>query len=325
MALSCYYIRFMPPAKTKNGVVAVLGYGSQGKAIAANLRDSGYQVVIGLKSRSRSRVRARRDGFRQIHTAREATKLAKYICVALPDHLHARIYKQDIERNLNPGATLIFLHGFSVHFGFVLPPERCDVIMIAPHAPGLAVREKYQSDRSLSAFWAVHQDYTGRSTRTAHALAAAMGFKRNRLVKTTFADEAVGDLFGEQAVLCGGLSELILNGFEVLVERGLPAENAYLEVAYQLDLIINLIKQYGIEGMFERISVTARYGSTLAGKRIIDRSVKKRMERLYEDIQSGKFARKLNRLNPQDIQALRKLIKGRTSRPFEKAAKKYSK
>jgi ketol-acid reductoisomerase len=311
--------------KTKNGLTAVLGYGSQGKAIAHNLRDSGYRVIIGLRQRSRSREKARRDGFRAVYTVKEAAKKAACICFALPDHLQGRIFSSDIEKNLEEGRTLLFLHGFSVHFGFVLPPERCDVIMVAPHAPGLAVREMYLTDRSLSAFYAVYQNYTGTARKTALALASAMGFKRTRLVPTTFEDEAVGDLFGEQAVLCGGLSELILNGFEVLVEKGLSPENAYLEVAYQLDRIIYLIKQYGMEGMYDRISATARYGSTLSGQRIIDRSVRKRMESLYEDIKSGKFAHRLDSLKPSDMKNLRQQIKRRIPRSFEKAARKYAK
>lgn len=304
--------------------MAVLGYGSQGKAVAQNLRDSGYQVIVGLKSRSRSSRLARRDGFRKVLTVSEAVGAANIICFALPDHLHQRIYKKDIEKYLEPGSTLWFLHGFSIHFGFVKPPPRCDVIMIAPHGPGIAVRDKFLGDRSLSAFYAIHQDYSGAAKRNILALSSAMGFKRSRLVKTSFEDEAVGDLFGEQAVLCGGLSELIVNGFEVLVEKGLRPENAYLEVAYQLDLIIDLIKTYGIEGMFDRISVTARYGSVTSGRKVIDQSVKKRMLKLYDEIESGKFARTLNRLEPADIVKLRRKIRRRVPGSFERAARKYS-
>ncbi len=293
--------------------------------MALNLRDSGYDVIIGLKSRSRSRNKAKKDGFSGIVTTPQAVRLASTICFALPDHLHSRIYKKDIEKNLKTQSTLMFLHGFSIHFGFVKPPSDCDVIMVAPHAPGVAVREKYLAERSLSAFYAVEQNHTGRALKTAFAVAAALGFKRSKLVKTTFEDEAVGDLFGEQAVLCGGMSELILSGFELLVKKGLPPENAYLEVAYQLDLIVDLIKQHGIEGMYDRISVTARYGSMRAGQKIIDRSAKKRMERLYDEISSGAFARKLNRLEPEDIRKLRRKIKRRVPVAFEKAARKHSK
>jgi ketol-acid reductoisomerase len=197
--------------------------------------------------------------------------------------------------------------------------------MIAPHGPGIMVREKYLADRSMSAFYAVHQDYSGKALRNVFHLAKSLGFQKSRLVKSTFEDEAVGDTFGEQAVLCGGLSELVLNGFEVLVEKGLPPENAYLEVAYQLDLIIDLIKKYGIEGMYDRISVTARVGAVDSGKKIVDRSVKRRMRQLYDDIESGRFARKLERLNSESIGRVRRLIKSRVPASFEKSAKKYSK
>lgn len=315
----------MPRAKPKKISVAVLGYGSQGRAVALNLRDSGYGVTIGLKSRSRSAKAARRDGFRQILTVAKAVAEADIVCFALPDHLHQRIYKKDIAKNLHSNSTLWFLHGFSVHFGLISPPAKCDVIMVAPHGPGVAVREKFLGDRSLSAFYAIHQDYSGAARRNIFALASAMGFKRSRLVRTTFEMEAVGDLFGEQAVLCGGLSELIVNGFEVLVEKGLPPENAYLEVAYQLDLIIGLIKNHGIEGMFDRISVTARYGSVMSGGRVVNQSVKKRMLRLYDEIESGAFARRLNRLTARDITELRRKIHRRVPGSFEKAAKKHSK
>jgi len=315
----------MPQAKPKKVSVAVLGYGSQGKAVALNLRDSGYHVTIGLKSRSRSAKAARRDGFCRIVPVGKAVAEAGIVCFALPDHLHQRIYKRDIEKNLHSKSILWFLHGFSVHFGLVNPPAQCDVILIAPHGPGIAVRQKFLGDRSLSAFYAIHQDYSGAAKRNIFALSAAMGFRRSRLVKTTFEREAVGDLFGEQAVLCGGLSELVVNGFEVLVEKGLPPENAYLEVAYQLDLIIDLIKNYGIEGMYDRISVTARYGSVMSGDKVVDKSVKKRMLQLYDDIESGKFAHRLNRLTARDIAGLRQRIRRRVPGSFEKAAKKYSK
>lgn len=302
----------------------MLGYGSQGRALAANLRDSGYDVLVGLRSRSSGRKVARKDGFERILTVSQAAKKADILCFALPDHLHGRIFSRDILPHMKRRATLVFLHGFSVHFGFVRPPAAADVIMIAPHAPGIMVREKYLADRSLSAFYAVHQNHSGRAATVAAELARAMGFKKNRLVKTTFEKEAVGDLFGEQAVLCGGLSELVLGGFEVLVEKGLSPENAYLEVAYQLDLIISLIKRYGIRGMYDRISVTARYGSAMSGKKIIGESVKKSMLGLYDEIASGDFAKELNSLTDKDIARLNKLIKSFVNPAFDRAALKYS-
>lgn len=325
MSLCCYYIPPVTQMKTKKGTIAMLGYGSQGRALACNLRDSGYDILVGLRSRSPGRKAARSDGFERILTINRAVKNADCLCFALPDHLHGRIFARDIRPNMKRRATLIFLHGFSVHFGTIKPPATADVIMIAPHAPGIMVREKYLADRSLSAFWAVYQNPSGRAARVAAELAAAMGFRKSRLVKTTFEKEAVGDLFGEQAVLCGGLSELVLGGFEVLVEKGLSPENAYLEVAYQLDLIIGLIKRYGVKGMYDRISVTARYGSAMSGKKIIGESVKRNMLNLYDDIASGEFARELNSLTDKDIARLGKLIRSLVNPAFDRAALKYSK
>ncbi len=314
----------MTKAKRKNDTVVLLGYGSQGRAIALNLRDSGYRVILGLKGKSKSRAKARKDRFREIGTVSEVVGMSSTVIVALPDHLHGRIFKKEIAGRLKSGSTLVFLHGFSVHFGFVEPPQKCDVILLAPHAPGVALREKYLGKRDLSAFYAIHQNYSGKGSKTAFAIAKALGFARKRLVKTTFHDEAIGDLFGEQAVLCGGMAELITAGFDTLVANGLPTENAYLEVAYQLDLIIDLIRKYGIKGMYERISVAARFGSLLNGPRIVDKSTRVRMNQLFKEIESGSFPKKLNRLSDADVRRLSEFIKTRTRPSFEKAAKKYS-
>ena len=314
----------MAQRKTKNEIIAVLGYGSLGRAIALNLRDSGYNVIIGLPSNSKTRRKVKQDKLIPTTTPK-AIKQAKLVCFALPDHLQGRIFEKDIQPNLQPDTTLLFLHGFSIHFGFIKPPKDIDIIMIAPHAPGISVREKYLSDRSVSAFYAVHQNSSGKADKNIVQLAKAIGIRKKKLVPTSFKDEAIGDLFGEQAVLCGGMSELILSGFQVLTKNGLPPENAYLEVAYQLDLIIKLIKDHGITGMYDRISVAARYGSVRNGKKIIDNSVKKRMEKLYKEIASGKFGKTLNSLDKDDMVALDKAVKTVSPAVFEKAAKKFSK
>lgn len=305
--------------------VAMIGYGSQGRALAQNLRDSGLSVVIGLRARSKSRRIARRDGFADIMSIPDAVRQAHVVCFAFPDHLHGRVYRNEIAPNLCENATLWFLHGASVHFGSVEPPGGADVILIAPHAPGVAVREAYQGDRLISAFYAVHRNRTRKAPGTISRLAKGIGIRPGKLVKTTFEQEAVGDLFGEQAVLCGGLAMLIKSGFEVLVENGIKPENAWLEVAYQLDLIVNLVKKHGIEGMFSRISVAARYGSQQAGPRIIDRSVKKRMESVFKRIQSGRFFRELNRLDEKEIGAINRALSGLSHPALEKAARKFSK
>jgi len=305
-------------------MIAIIGYGSQGRAIALNLRDSGFEVMVGLRPRSKSRARARREGIRHVMTIPTAIKKADVICFAFPDDLHGRVYDRQIKPFVNTGATLLFLHGMSVHFGFVHPPAENDVILIAPHAPGVTVRKKYLSGESVSAFWAVFQNASGKAQGTISRLAAGMGIDRKRLIPTTFEQEAVGDMFGEQAVLCGGLATLIKNGFEVLVENGVPPDNAYLEVAYQLDLIVNLIKQYGIEGMFKRISVAAKYGSAEAGPKIINASVKNRMRSVYEQIRSGKFPSRLNQLTEKDIAVLDRALKNLTNPDFERASKKLA-
>ncbi|MDF1544534.1 MAG: ketol-acid reductoisomerase [bacterium] len=309
--------------KTIHKKIAILGYGSQGRAVALNLRDSGFNVAIGLPEKSDSRSKAAADGFQSIFDLSTATQSADIICFAFPDHLHGRVYDAEIRENLRPGQTLWFLHALSVHFGFIKPPSDCDLILIAPHAPGLAVREKYLTDKGISAFLAIQNDATGQAEETALVLANAVGFLSERIVKTTFKHEAVGDLFGEQAILCGGMAALIKGGFETLVANGLTEENAYLEVAYQLDLIIALIKQFGIEGMLARISVAARMGALEAGPKIIDNNVLKRMQELFDSIASGDFPSRLNALTPEQVAQINERLGELSSPAFEKAARKF--
>lgn len=311
--------------KTKNKRVTVLGYGSQGSAIALNLRDSGFEVTIGLSSKSKSRRKAKADKFKTVTTTRKAVKDAELIIMAIPDHKQGEVYTKEIGLNLKNGCALVFLHGFAVHFGFIKPPAECDIILLAPHAPGLAVREKYLGERDISAFYAIEQNYSKTALQTVTMLASAIGFEKNRLVKTSFADETLGDLFGEQAILCGGLSNLIMAGYRTLIKKGLSHENAYLEVAYQLDLIISLIKNNGIEGMFDRISTAARVGAIEAGDKIIDRSTEKRMDELFDKIADGSFARKLNRFDDNYSEKIDNKLKKLIHPEFEKTAKKYSK
>jgi ketol-acid reductoisomerase len=305
--------------------VTIIGYGSQGRAIALNLRDSGWKVVIGLRPRSKSRAKAKRDRFTQIWSIPEAVRKASNVIMAIPDHEHGRVFEREIRPSLSSDSALVFLHGLSIHFGLVKPPRSCDVVLIAPHAPGVALREKYLSDRSVSAFVAVAQNPSRSGWKTARTLAGGIGVAPKRQINTTFEHEAIGDIFGEQAVLCGGLAMLIKHGFDTLVEAGVPPDNAWLEVAYQLDLIVGLVKNHGISGMFDRISVAARYGSLLAGPRIIDQSVKRRMNHELAGIRSGRFAQLLNSLNPRDIVALNKSLSRLTSPTLEKSARKFSK
>ncbi len=309
----------------KRDRIAVIGYGSQGRAVALNFRDSGYEVTVGLPPKSKSRAKAKSDKFKNVVLVGDAVRDADIVCMAFPDYLHQRVFDSEIKGNLKKGATLLLLHGFSVHFGFVVPPKTVDVILIAPHAPGIMVREQFLSDKLLSAFYAIHQDVSRNAAKKAVSLAEALGFKKKKLLKTTFEIETIGDLFGEQAVLCGGLAMLIKNGFEVLIENGIPPRHAYLEVAFQLDQIITLIKEYGIEGMFDRISVAARLGSSEAGPYVIDNAVKERMQNRFKEISSGIFAKKLNKLWPDDIKALTAKLKDLSHPELEKAVREFNK
>lgn len=304
--------------------IAILGYGSQGRAWALNLKDSGGHIVIGLPVGDSSRLQARRDGWAGIMTVAKATSRADMIIMAFPDHLHGRVFTKDIAPNLTPGMAMVFLHGFSIHFKTVIAPKDCDIILLAPLGPGAAVREKYLENRSVGFFHAVYQNGSGHARARLNYLAKGLKINKQALIKTTFAEEAIGDLFGEQVVLCGGLSQLILAGFDTLVKAGLTPDKAYLEVCYQLDLIVDLIKKYGIEGMFGRISVAARYGSLLNGPKIIDRNVRKNMKSILDDIKSGRFAARLDSLDERRLKTLNIDLKELSNPLFEKSARRFS-
>lgn len=273
---------------TKNSLMAVLGYGSQGRAIALNLRDSGYRVVVGLRAQSKSRKVAHRDKIK-VADVRKAEREADIIIVAIPDHVHRTVLSKDFFATVREQTPLVFLHGSSIHFGLVRPPHRMPVLLLAPHAPGAAVRRNYLSGTPFSAFGAVCQGSPKKGFDLLIKLAGAIGISRKHLIKTTFAHEAIGDLFGEQAVLCGGLARLLKYGFETLVEAGLPPQNAYLEVAYQIDLIVELVKQHGLSGMLNRISPMAKYGAVRNGPRVITTQVRRDMKKILTEIQSGQF------------------------------------
>ncbi len=305
-------------------ITAIIGYGPQGRAWAMNLRDSGREIIIALPPRAKERRIARKDGFAKIITVAAAAKIADRIIFAFPDHLHHKVYENEIIPYLMPRAALIFLHGLSVHFGQVKPPKNSDIILLAPLGPGNAVRESYRSGESIGYFYALHQNGSGQASRVLNDLIRDLKIPRRALIKTTFAEEAVGDLFGEQAVLCGGLSQLIKAGFETLTESGLAPEKAYLEVAYQLDLIIDLVKNHGLAGMLERISVAARYGTLISGPEIIDVRVKKKMQQVLKRIKSGKFARDLSQLDEKRLTTVNKCLPALSHPLFEKAAKKFA-
>ena len=270
--------------------IAIIGYGSQGHAHALNLKESGCNVIVGLYEGSRSWKRAQEQGF-EVYTAAEAAKRADVIMILINDELQADMYKKDIEPNLKDGAMLMFAHGFNIHFGCIKPPKNVDVTMIAPKAPGHTVRSEYQAGKGTPCLVAVEQNYTGKALDRALAYGLAIGGARAGLLETTFRTETETDLFGEQAVLCGGVCALMQAGFETLVEAGYDPKNAYFECIHEMKLIVDLIFNAGFEGMRYSISDTAEYGDYMTGKRIITDSVKAEMKQVLTEIQDGTFAK----------------------------------
>ncbi len=267
--------------------IAVIGYGSQGHAHALNAKESGCNVIIGLYEGSKSWAKAQAQGF-QVYTAAEAAKKADIIMILINDELQAKMYKESIEPNLEAGNMLMFAHGFNIHFGQIVPPKDVDVTMIAPKGPGHTVRSEYQAGKGVPCLVAVHQDATGKALDMALAYALAIGGARAGVLETTFRTETETDLFGEQAVLCGGVCALMQAGFETLVEAGYDARNAYFECIHEMKLIVDLIYQSGFEGMRYSISNTAEY---ITGPKIITDETKKTMKKILSDIQAGTFAK----------------------------------
>ena len=270
--------------------IAVIGYGSQGHAHALNLKESGCNVIIGLYEGSKSKAKAEKQGFKVYNTA-EAAKMADIIMILINDEKQADLYKNDIEPNLEDGNMLMFAHGFNIHYGCIKPPANVDVTMIAPKAPGHTVRSEYQAGKGTPCLVAVEQDYTGKAQEIALAYAAGVGGARAGVLETTFRTETETDLFGEQAVLCGGVSALMQAGFETLVEAGYDPRNAYFECIHEMKLIVDLIYQSGFEGMRYSISNTAEYGDYVTGPKIITEETKKAMKKVLADIQDGTFAK----------------------------------
>ncbi len=269
--------------------VAILGYGSQGHAHALNLRDSGVDVVVGLYEGSRSRKKAEEDGF-EVLTPSEASKVADIIMFLVPDTVQPELYEKEVKPNLDSSKTLAFAHGFNIHFKQIIPPPDVDVFMVAPKGPGHLVRWMYEEGKGVPALVAVYQNASGKCLETALAYAKAIGATRAGVIETTFKEETETDLFGEQTVLCGGVTALIKAGFETLVEAGYQPEIAYFECLHELKLIVDLIYQYGISGMRYSISDTAKYGDVTRGERIYE-VVKPLMKEILKEIQDGRFAR----------------------------------
>ncbi|MBI3734334.1 MAG: ketol-acid reductoisomerase [Chloroflexi bacterium] len=271
--------------------IAIIGYGSQGHAHALNLRDSGADVRVGLHAASRSRAKAEAEGLRVL-TVAEATREADTVMMLVPDQVCAPIYRESVAPQLGAGKTLMFAHGFNIRFGQVIPPPEVDVSMIAPKAPGHRMREIFTQGQGVPALLAVHQNPSGRATENALAYAKGVGSTRAGVIETTFTEETETDLFGEQAVLCGGVSELIKAGFDTLVAAGYQPEIAYFECLHEMKLIVDLIYQGGLSYMRYSVSDTAEHGDYASGRRIVSEETKKEMKRILAEIQNGAYAEK---------------------------------
>lgn len=274
----------------KGKKVAILGYGSQGHAHSLNLKESGIDVCVGLYKSSKSWELAEDAGLTVMEVA-EAVRISDFVMLLLPDEKQAKIYREDIEPNLKKGASLIFAHGFNIHFDQILPPKECDVFMVAPKGPGHTVRSQYTEGKGVPCLIAVHQNASGMAKQNALAYAKGIGGTRAGVLETTFKEETETDLFGEQAVLCGGVTELMKAGFDTLVEAGYQPESAYFECLHEMKLIVDLINQGGLSYMRYSISDTAEYGDYSVGKRIITQDTRKEMKKVLTEIQDGTFAK----------------------------------
>ena len=306
--------------------IAIIGYGSQGHAHALNLKDSGCDVIVGLYEGSKSWKKAEAQGLK-VYTTAEAVKQADIIMFLINDELQADVYKKDIEPNLEEGNMLMFAHGFNIHFGCIVPPKNVDVTMIAPKAPGHTVRSEFQEGKGTPCLVAVQQDYTGHALDKALAYAAGIGGARAGVLETTFRTETETDLFGEQAVLCGGICALMQAGFETLCEAGYDPRNAYFECVHEMKLIVDLIYQSGFAGMRYSISNTAEYGDYITGPKIVTEDTKKAMKQILSDIQDGSFAKEfLLEMSPAGHQvhfkAMRKLASEHPSEAVGKEIRK---
>ena len=290
MAINVFYDKDCDLSLIRSKTVAMIGFGSQGHAHAENLRDSGVEVIVGLKKGGASWSKAEAKGFK-VMSVGEATKAADVVMILTPDEFQSDIFKAEIEPNLSEGNAIAFAHGFNIHFGQIVPPKGIDCIMIAPKAPGHTVRNEFVSGGGVPMLIAVSQNESGRAKELALSYASAIGGGRTGIIETTFKAETETDLFGEQAVLCGGLCALINAGFETLVEAGYEPEMAYFECQHEMKLIVDLIYQGGMADMRYSISNTAEYGDYVSGNRVVNESSKAAMKEVLKEIQNGKFAK----------------------------------
>ncbi len=308
-------------ANLQNKTLAVIGFGSQGHAHALNLKDSGLKVIIGLYEQSKSIEVAQQHGFAVYRTS-EAVKRADVIMLAVPDMKQPSVYREDIEPHLSAGQALLFTHGFAIHFGLIKPPPEIDVIMVAPKGPGHTVRLQYQEGKGVPALIAIHNDASKQAKPMALAWAKGIGGTRAGVLQTTFQEETETDLFGEQAVLCGGASGLVLAGYETLIEAGYQPEMAYFECLHELKLIVDMMVESGVAGMRFSISETAKYGDMTRGPRIINDQTKASMAKILEEIQSGTFARQWVKEYEDGLPNYKALLKAGEDHPIESVGRR---
>lgn len=305
--MEMYYEKDCDLKRLVDQKVAIIGYGSQGHAHALNLKESGLEVVVGLYEGSASKAKAEAEGL-QVMSVAAACEAADVVMMLLPDEKQREVYEASVKNQLQAGNALVFAHGFNIHFGQIQPPKDVDVFMIAPKGPGHLVRRVYQDGKGVPALVAVHQDYTGEAKEKALAYAKGIGAARAGVIETTFKEETETDLFGEQAVLCGGVTELVKAGFDTLVAAGYQKEIAYFECLHELKLIVDLLYEGGFEKMRYSVSDTAEYGDYMVGKRIITGETRQEMKRVLEEIQNGEFAKNWlneNRINRPQFNAIK--------------------
>jgi ketol-acid reductoisomerase len=303
-----YYEKDVKPEVLDGQKIAIVGYGSQGHAHAQNLDDSGLDVVVGLRQGDPDTDTVKGLGI-EVATVEEAAAMGDIVIILIPDDVQARVYRESIRPGLKSGNALFFAHGFNIHYNQIVPPDDIDVVMVAPKGPGPMVRQMYVEGGGVPSLVAVHQDYTGMALDRGLAYAKGLGAARAGVIETTFREETETDLFGEQAVLCGGCSELVKAGFDTLVEAGYQPEIAYFECLHELKLIVDLIHYHGISGMRQRVSDTAEYGDLTRGPKVISPEVREEMKRILDDVQTGRFASEWvleNQANRATMEALRR-------------------
>lgn len=319
--MKIYYDRDADLKDLKGKKIAIIGYGSQGHAQAQNLRDSGLDVIVSQRKGGENYELALKHGFKPVPAA-EAAKVADLIQILTQDHIQAKLYHEDVRPHLRKGKTLLFSHGFNIHYGQIVPPKEIDVVMIAPKGPGHLVRREYEKGAGVPSLMAIYQDFTKKAKTIALAYAKGLGATRAGVIETTFKEETETDLFGEQSVLCGGVSELIKAGFDTLVEAGYQPEIAYFECLHELKLIVDLMYEGGLSYMRYSVSDTAEYGDLTRGKRIINKETRQEMKRILEEVQNGHFAKEWIMENQVGRPVFIALRKKEAEHPIETVGKK---